>query len=159
MHKEDISEGVANAEKVVDLKNRRDFEYTRKMIRKSSEWKAKHGLKEPMPFSRWYKNWCDADVRNVRSHMTMHVRGGWQVRLEDDGVAEVEETDWVAEVEEKPARKEVALIDIARPAKPRRRHQRGMYCSHCGDALRMLTSMISGRLRDRTRLEVGDCAT
>ena len=64
-------------------------------------------------------------LRYVRPHMTMHVRGGWQVQLEDDGAAVPEETDWVAEVENKPPATEVALADILKPGKPAKTRHKG----------------------------------
>ena len=112
------------AEEFAAMKDQGGAAHARKMVRRGAAWKVKHGLREPVVLLNTKREW-DHQGRHVRPHMTMHVRGGWQLRLDDDGRPVPEETDWVADAESAPVRKEVALVDIAKPAKPRKHRKKG----------------------------------
>ncbi|KIP02173.1 hypothetical protein PHLGIDRAFT_306754 [Phlebiopsis gigantea 11061_1 CR5-6] len=92
---------VHSAEALSDLKLKRDAKRHRKMTRKGSEWRTKDAMKDPEVHWHWVFRSHQEEVRNIRPHMTMHVKGGWQLKLEDGGAGEEEQTGWVAAFEEK----------------------------------------------------------
>lgn len=108
------------------LKSLRDFEVDRKVTRKATLWEVKKAQK-----SRTQVLFCtrnpSAGKAPSRLNMTMRVKGGWDVQLEDAGVADAlaGETDWIAEVEHRPAVREVSLEDLLRPGKPRKARKDG----------------------------------
>lgn len=117
---------VHSPDALVELKSARGFEHARKMTRKASALAEKKALKDPLVYWDLLLHKDYRDTRSVRPHMTMHVRGGWQLQLDDDGRSALEEeTDWVAEVDDAPAAREVPLVDLLKPAKRRktRRHR------------------------------------
>jgi hypothetical protein len=128
----EIAPNIHSPDAVSDLKSLHEAERSRKMYRKSSVWKDKQMWKDPL--QRWtllpegLRKWKDLEPRrHIRPHMTMHVKGGWQIQLEDGGVgAELEtETDWVAEIEDRPGKKEVLLTEILKPGKPQKARGKG----------------------------------
>ena len=114
-----------SAEALSELKLARDVTRHRKMTRKGSEWRVKDAMKDPEVHWAWVFRPHVQEVRNIRPHMTMHVKGGWQLKLEDNGVGEEEQTGWVAEVEEKPEVKEVALSELLKTAKRQKTRRKG----------------------------------
>lgn len=103
------------------LKSLRDFEVDRKVTRKATLWEVKKAQKGRTQVLFCTRN-PSAGKAPSRLNMTMRVKGGWDVQLEDAGVADAlaGETDWIAEVEHRPAVREVSLEDLLRPGKPRK---------------------------------------
>lgn len=71
---------------------------------------AKTSLKNPEMYSDW--------AFSPEKH-------GIEEVVEDDHGADEEETDWVAEVESRSARKEVAMTDLLKSAKQRKAKKKG----------------------------------
>ena len=118
-----------SAEAFLELKHLRSATRDRKMVRKGSGWRTKQAMKDPMVF--WDYVFHDErhaeEARVVRPGMTMRVRGGWEVKLDDNGAAveEEEEVDWVAEVQRRPVEREVSMSELLTSAKRGRSRKKG----------------------------------
>lgn len=129
---------VHSAETLTDLKSRRTCERDRKLARKRLIRNAKLNAQAPWAYSLArpaqdplrdeYGN-----IRSARQHMTMHVKGGWHVQLDDDAAAPAEspgedERNALGEGGDRTMRIEVPLAEVLKPGKPRRRAGSGTCC-------------------------------
>lgn len=125
---------VHSTEALMDLKELRDVGRHRKIALKGNHWQHKASMKDPMVFwdcALWEgRRDRGGEFRYIRPHMTMHVKGGWQVRIDDNGHYLEDETDWIAEVERKPLRTEVAMTDLLKSAKQRKTRKKGQCKVH-----------------------------
>lgn len=116
-----INSSVHSTYAVLALKDRRAAARDRKMLRKSSKWRMRRALKDPMLF--WgmvpssSKRRRDADVRWA-------VGGGSQIGRDDDELSvEEEETD--VEVSSRPSTREIPLYELLVQRKPHQRSKKG----------------------------------
>jgi hypothetical protein len=146
-------------EDVIDTKRERDFELFRRKMRKSRPLKIVKAFFDwdRRAYRSWKEEakvnaWRDA-VRWKRPHMTMRVKGGWDVRLEDDGevaTAEDKEQDMDGgAVLTRRMPREVPLAEMVKPGKARKLRLTSMCIVHSHRITSPIVSDISPKMTSR----------